>query len=70
MNYDNQQQPEKPGVKRRREELAAAQSEQRQYRRERGGESARTGSVETRQNVAKKKANLQRLLDALKKRGN
>lgn len=60
---------EKPGVTRRRQELASAERERSQYTREKGGESANTGAVETRLNVAKAKSNLRRLLDALKKRG-
>jgi hypothetical protein len=63
MRYE----PEKPGVKRRREELAQAERERGSYRRE--SDSPTTGNVETKRNVSRARANLQRLLDALKKRG-
>lgn len=57
--------PEKPGVKYRRRQLEEAERERREYSRE--AESATTGNVSTRQAVGRAKANLQRLLNALRK---
>jgi len=64
-----QDKPKKPGLIQRERELASTESERGQYIEERGGESARTGGVHTRERVDRAKANLQRLRDALKKRG-
>lgn len=65
----NQDKPKKPGLVQRERELASAERERNQYVEERGGESARTGGVETRQRITRAKENLRRLRAALKARG-
>lgn len=59
---------ERAGVTFRRQQLAEASRERGRFEEE-GDTAPITGNVSTRQDVQRKKASLQRLLNALKKRG-